>query len=264
VVDVALFFPTTDYRLNERGGYPARLQAIGAQLRDVMDYDIVDEPLIRDGALKGYRVLVWIEGETVEADTLAELTRWVERGGVVVHFGANAIRTVEGDWPPSRAFLGLTPSTVVSQDNAGPLRVAEPQFLWRVAATVQSTTDGAGGPLAEKVRTLAATTAGKPAIWAVPRGKGAVIVWAGTGVDKLANRTFCNLVRDTVYNLSGLDDEKRANAREVDTEYDGVYATLLPSGEVILHNASGEERQWALGERQMKLPPHSLRSLLLR
>ncbi len=263
IVDVALFFPTTDWRLHERGGYPARLQAIGAQLRDVMDYDIVDEPLIRDGALKGYRVLVWIEGETVEADTLAALSRWVEGGGVVVRLGANAIRTVEGDWPLSTAFLGFTPTSALLKDKAGPLRVTNAHFLSRMAACLQSTSEAAVSSVGPRARVLATVTTGEPAAWAVPRGKGWVIVWAGTGTDKLATRTFCDLVRDTVYNLSARDRTK-PDAREVDTQYDGVYATLLPSGEVILHNATGDERPWTLGDEHLTLPPHSLRSVMLR
>ncbi len=35
-----------------------------------MDFDIVDEELIADDALRLYRVLVWVEGKYVEEKTL--------------------------------------------------------------------------------------------------------------------------------------------------------------------------------------------------
>jgi hypothetical protein len=128
---------------------------------------------------------------------------------------------------------------------------------------LQSTSDGWAGPLADRARLLATTAAGEPAAWAAPRGKGWVIVWAGSDQDKQANRTFSELVRDAVYNLSALDPTKRS-AREVDADWDGVYATLLPSGEVILLNPAGEERTKTVGGAQVTLPPTSLRSVAAR
>ena len=42
VVDVALFFPTTDHRLHPQTTFPQKLQTIGSELRDVMDFDMVE------------------------------------------------------------------------------------------------------------------------------------------------------------------------------------------------------------------------------
>ena len=263
VVDVALLFPTTHYRLHWTDAYPPRLRAVGADLRDVMDYDILDEPLIADGALKGYRVLVWIEGEMAEAATLERLAKWVEGGGVLVRLGAGAVQTVEGAWPLSTEFLGLTPQSAVHAGDPAALRARDEPFLRHVATGLQSTSDGWAGPLADRARLLATNAADEPAAWAAPRGKGWVIVWAGSGQDKQANRTFCDLVRDAVYNLSALDPTKR-DAREVDADWDGVYATLLPSGEAILLNPSAEERTKTVGGAQVTLPPTSLRSVAAR
>ncbi|MBI2302197.1 MAG: family 14 glycosylhydrolase [Armatimonadetes bacterium] len=105
VVDVALFFPSTDHRLHPTVGYPGRFHAIGAALRDVMDYDILDERLIEDGGLARYRVLVWLEGTYIEAPVMAKLTDWVRGGGVLVKLGATPPTTVEGDQSPGQALL---------------------------------------------------------------------------------------------------------------------------------------------------------------
>ena len=103
-----------------------------------------------------------------------------------------------------------------------------------------------------------ATVESRPAIWAMPQGKGWVIVAAGGD-----EATFNELVRDAVYNLSKLDATKR-DALEVDTDWDGVYATLLANGEVILYNFTSEPRVKTVAGTTVTLPPHSLRSVLVK
>jgi hypothetical protein len=97
VVDVALFFPTTDHRLHPEITFPRKLQSDGAELRDIMDFDMVDEQLIGEDALKNYRVLVWIEGQYVEQSTLEKLDRWINKGGVLLRWGTNAVENVGGE-----------------------------------------------------------------------------------------------------------------------------------------------------------------------
>jgi hypothetical protein len=92
----------------------------------------------------------------------------------------------------------------------------------------------------------------------MPHGKGWVIVAAGAD-----QATFNELVRDAVYNLSKLDPTK-PEALEVDTEYDRVYATLLANGEVILYNFTSEQRSKTLRGTTVTLPPHSLRTVLVK
>ena len=104
LADVALFFPTTDHRLLPGSSFPPRLAAVGQELRDVMDFDIMDEELMADDALKLYRVLVWVEGKYVEEKTLKTLAAWIRNGGVLVWWGAEVPETVAG-----RTDLGTRP-----------------------------------------------------------------------------------------------------------------------------------------------------------
>ncbi len=97
VVDVAMFYPTTTHLLQPDIGYPQMLEQGCAALRDVLNYDIVDERLIQDGALDRYRILVLWEGTVVEAGTLEKIRDWVARGGVLVAYDFGKIETVEGD-----------------------------------------------------------------------------------------------------------------------------------------------------------------------
>ncbi|MGC8668251.1 MAG: hypothetical protein ACP5VE_09075 [Chthonomonadales bacterium] len=104
IVDVAMFYPTTTHLLQPDIGYPQMLQQGAAALRDVLNFDTVDERLIQDGALDRYRILVLWEGTVVEASTLEKIRDWVTRGGVLVAYDFGKIETVEGD---RRWFMDL-------------------------------------------------------------------------------------------------------------------------------------------------------------
>ncbi len=85
VVDVALYNPTVWHRLWEgRGNFPELTYLLGELGRDQFDYDVLDEYLVRDGALTRYRVLVWVEGDVTERFALQAVERWVRAGGVLV------------------------------------------------------------------------------------------------------------------------------------------------------------------------------------
>jgi hypothetical protein len=65
-------------------------------LRDILDYDVVDERLIDDGALRDYKLLIWPFGTRVEARSLETIRAWVERGGTLLVRDVSAVCTVEG------------------------------------------------------------------------------------------------------------------------------------------------------------------------
>ena len=255
VVDAALFFPTTHHRLIRKDNFPQRLQEVGVKLREVMDYDMVDEELIEDAGLEPYRVLVWIEGQFAEARTLQTLAAWVESGGVLVHLGGEPPQTVEGDTAPGAGLLGLAPPT--APQPGGPIAVRNTAFLRHLAAHTDLRAEATVNSVNEKASVLASVE-NRPAIWAMPHGKGWVIVAAGGD-----QATFMELVRDAGYNLSKLDPAK-PDALEVDTDWDGVYSTLLATGEVILYNFTSEPRAKTVLGTTITLPPTSLRSVLVK
>jgi len=261
VVDVALFFPTTDHRLHLETDFPRHLQAVGAQLRDVMDFDIVDEELIADNALKHYRVLIWVEGKYVESSTLETIAAWVNKGGVLLWSGNQVPQTVESWERRHPAGVTTTGATLLGLDNSvkwqsgGKLELKHLAFLRHLSVSSTNKAE-ATTPLIDHRAVLLATAAERPAIWAMPHHKGWCI--AAAGLDQPA---FYELARDVVYNLSKLDPTK-TDAPEVDADWDGVYATLLQGGEVILHNFSSEQRTKTVGGNKIILPPKSLRSAM--
>jgi hypothetical protein len=264
IVDVALFFPTTDYRLHWNTAYPPRLRALGTKLRDVMDYDIVDERLINDGALKRYRVLLWLEGTFIEADTLARLREWVQNGGVLLKLGAEPPQTVEGDTAIGRALLALVDGTKLTKGDPARAEIDHAPFLTHVAAG-ESLVETVASAISREARSLLSTPAGC-ASWAVHLGKGWVVVWAGSDEGDAATSTFCELARDTVYHPNDLQAAVMDvhGIPELDTAWDGVYTTLFANGEVFVLNPTKEERTVQVGGKAVVLPPKSLRSAVVR
>jgi hypothetical protein len=108
IVDTAVLCPITEVKLQsyhrgrEVGGpcaadYLAPTIAGCATLRDSADFDFLDELLIRDGALKNYRLLILFQGNTLAQATLARIEQWVRAGGVLVTNDFGPISSVEGD-----------------------------------------------------------------------------------------------------------------------------------------------------------------------
>ncbi len=100
--DIAVLCPTTLYRLGA-DVWPT-VRAAGA-MRDLTDYDVLDEMLVLDGALTDrYRALVIFQGDLIEQSVLDKIESWVKRGGTLITLTSAPIRNVEGDtWPLAEA-----------------------------------------------------------------------------------------------------------------------------------------------------------------
>lgn len=94
-VEVAVFYPKTSLALRW-GDFPERVM----EVRDIVDVDFVDELMLRDGALRHYKVLLIIAGEYIERSDLEIIKRWVEEGGILISCGVDKMATVEGDTAP--------------------------------------------------------------------------------------------------------------------------------------------------------------------
>jgi hypothetical protein len=234
LVDVALFYPSTDACLHPERGYSPRFQEGAAAIRDVMDYDIVDEQLILDGVLKNYRVLIFFEGQFVEKEVLKKIDSWVRNsGGVVVAYNFGAVSTVEGDTSIWTKLFGRNGKY---QGNFEIGRIEN--FLQHVKDLDPSVSKESLPIYVNRV------------------GKGYVIFLDRSWDSK---RLYYALLQDVVYNLSALDPSK-TDAIEVDSSFDGVYCTLLPSGEVIVHNFNNEPVTAKVAGQEVYLERKSLAS----
>jgi hypothetical protein len=115
ITDVAVYCPTTWYRMN--GDLWPMIRAADS-LRDITDFEVADEVLIRDDYLSKakIRVLIWLRGPVVERPVLEKIIQWVESGGILVSAEVTTPTDVEG-----RTDLGMKLFPPVSQDKPLPV-----------------------------------------------------------------------------------------------------------------------------------------------
>lgn len=95
--DVAVLFHSTGQILHPRLEYPSRLFALGEHLRDLVEFDVLDEETIaHTAALDRYAVVLVVDPGPIRADALAALERFAARGGRVVLPAAPALHPIAG------------------------------------------------------------------------------------------------------------------------------------------------------------------------
>jgi hypothetical protein len=102
--EIAVFCPTTFYRLG--GDLQPTIQA-GYPLRDLCEFDVLDELLIADQALttKRYKALVVFQADIVDQPILDKIDSFLRAGGKVIAVGDVLIHNLEGkSWRGNRAL----------------------------------------------------------------------------------------------------------------------------------------------------------------
>jgi hypothetical protein len=105
--EIAVYSPTTLYRLGEN--LQPTIKA-SAALRDLCEFDVLDELLIADGALttKRYKALILFQAETVDQPILNKMASFLRHGGKIIAVGNLSIKNVEGQpWPSSSKLKHL-------------------------------------------------------------------------------------------------------------------------------------------------------------
>lgn len=109
--EIAVYCPTTLYRLGVNlhptivASYP---------LRDLCEYDVLDELLIADGALttKRYKSFVLFQADIVDQPILERMEAFRGAGGKVITTGRTPIKNVEGEpWPAAARIIRVAPLT---------------------------------------------------------------------------------------------------------------------------------------------------------
>jgi len=92
LVECAALYPFTAQTIDRQGFLLQNM----AQLRDVTDFDWVDERMVHGGALEKFRVAVILDGKVYPDDVLTKTIEWVKNGGTLVVAGAAPIAALEG------------------------------------------------------------------------------------------------------------------------------------------------------------------------
>ena len=94
VLTVAALMPTSSMALQPR--VLTSFLDHAADLRDILDFEFVDETMIADGMLSRFRALILPAGHTLETASLVKIKAWVEAGGVLfLSADSYPLRTVE-------------------------------------------------------------------------------------------------------------------------------------------------------------------------
>jgi len=83
IVDVALFHLTSQHWFSGEM-LPGALFTLAGCIRDICDYDIVDERLVVDGALQNYRVLIMPQAGLMDRKAGEIIRNWVKDGGALI------------------------------------------------------------------------------------------------------------------------------------------------------------------------------------
>lgn len=111
---VAVLFPETALTLKWGGFYEKVME-----LRDAIDFDMVDESMVRDGALDNYKALVLIDGEVIERADFDRIVEWVKSGGTVIACDFGGMKTVEGDSGPFTSLFDESGKSLYSEKPCG-------------------------------------------------------------------------------------------------------------------------------------------------
>lgn len=82
VIEIAFLLPNTS--INCDFSVLDWIYSQCVKLRDLIDFDLVDENMIGDGVLKKYRFLLVVAGKTVSRQTLNRIEDWVKTGGILI------------------------------------------------------------------------------------------------------------------------------------------------------------------------------------
>jgi hypothetical protein len=96
VVPVALWYPNVALTLRRGEGYLQK----AAELRDLTDFDYLDETMLRSKALARYKVLLIIHGEVMEPSDARLIAKWIQKGGRVIVMDVPKFESVEGTSEP--------------------------------------------------------------------------------------------------------------------------------------------------------------------
>lgn len=99
VCDLGLWLPTYHHWLRPNEGYPVSMHDTANHIRDLCDYEVVDDGMIRDGALDklAIRVLALIEAQCLDGQAIDALERWLQKGGVLITFEPKPAMIRNGD-----------------------------------------------------------------------------------------------------------------------------------------------------------------------
>jgi hypothetical protein len=233
-------------------------------LRGMVDFDLVDERMVLDGALRRYRFLIHFFGDITERSVAAEIQRWMEEdGGLYIGTGDAIFADVEGDYYHLDALVGLSIG-VGEHYGRAPLSVHHGAFLERVSKVAEQ---GISRTITDTSRSYFSTTQilarGRgPAIWYKINGRGGALFCIGTWrEDEAILRAF---LADALFRCDKLNPPISPVEYGVENQ-NGLYLSVVErrdgsQPELLALNFTSEPKRYEQGDIILELAPYSIGS----
>ena len=102
----AFYFPLTDHLLKPEQQFPFGLFNASNILRERMNYGVVDDQMVDEGALDRYQYLVMYDLGVMKESILRAIESWVRKGGILVHpFAGERLDVLDGKAAPYESAL---------------------------------------------------------------------------------------------------------------------------------------------------------------
>lgn len=268
VIDAAVYHPNPSSRQVLSGDVSRLANAsfgeMLGEIRRFIDYDLVDDRLIEEGALDRKSILI-ISGATVmDAATTARIARWVEQGSIAFTLASRPVDW-DGRTEPFDRFVGFTPATDEIEGLAtdGPL-YPRPELLPSIASLPDVMLSRAYTALAPDCEVLLGMRYQPKAgvAWRRPLGRGFVYVFFGPMAMKpdegswiVSHRLPLRFMRDC---LAACVKENRLPrvppTMNLDTP--DLYKVETKTDLWLLN--MGAEARNAAGEGSVIVPPHAI------
>ena len=123
--EIAVFCPTTLYRLGESLQWTIEASVA---LRDLCEFDVLDELLIADGALtkRRYKTLIVFQADVVDQPIIDKLEKYQRSGGRIILVGHTQIGNIDGvKWDGNAKAKRLYPG----EKSRGWLETIKPELI---------------------------------------------------------------------------------------------------------------------------------------
>ncbi len=269
LIETAVYHPnlSAEQMKSEEGARISmfKLGELFADLRRFIDYDMVDDAMLRDGALDSKKILIVAGTEVMPSESMRRIEDWV-RGGGVAFFLASRPVSWAGDTHEIDRLLGFTPQTdtIDGLSVLGNL-IPRPDILPSIAELKDVVFTRGYTPVAADCEVLLAMSYGPQAKVAWRRKIGAGTVYAYFGPMDLkqdeaswivSQRLPLRFMRDT---LESAVRDKIVPAAPASLHLDRteVFKVQTTAGLWLLNMADTEATVEVVG-RKVTLPAHSI------
>lgn len=269
IIETAVYHPnlSSEQLKSEEGARISmfKLGELFADLRRFVDYDMVDDAMVHDGALNSKRILIVAGTEVMPAETIQRIESWVRGGGVAFFLSSRPV-TWAGDTTPIDRLLGFTPETdTIDGLSVWGNVIPRPDILPSIADLKDVVFTRGYAPIASDAEILLAMQHGPQAKVAWRRKVGTGMVYSYFGPMDLkqdesswivSQRLPLRFMRDT---LESSVREKIVAAAPASLHLDRteVFKVRTTSGLWLLNMAEAEATVEIDG-RKVTLPAHSI------